>query len=69
MSTYPPSDSETDTSRERRLFGRERPIYEVLGGGKGTLIYILHIFPSNKIVHKIMVQIDSVNFFFFFFWL
>ncbi|PON38947.1 Reticulon [Parasponia andersonii] len=34
MSNYPPSDSENEISRGRRLFGREKPIYEVLGGGK-----------------------------------
>ncbi|XP_024030357.1 reticulon-like protein B9 [Morus notabilis] len=34
MSIYPPSDSENDTTRHKRLFGRERPIHEVLGGGQ-----------------------------------
>lgn len=42
------SDSENDRTGQGRLFGRERPIHEVLGGGKGTIIYFSLICPLNK---------------------
>lgn len=32
-----PSKLDAAKSRVRRLFGREKPVYEVLGGGKRTL--------------------------------
>lgn len=43
-----PSDSENERTGQGRLFGRERPIHEVLGGGKGTIIYFSLICPLSK---------------------
>lgn len=40
MTGHGSSYSEYDTSRSAKLFGRGRPIHEVLGGGKGTVYYL-----------------------------
>lgn len=41
MSTYTYLSNDNDNrARRMRLFGRERPIYEILGGGKGMICEI-----------------------------
>lgn len=37
MTGHGSSYSKYDTSRSAKLFGRVRPMHEVLGGGKGTV--------------------------------
>ena len=44
MTTSYSSGSEYATAKPAKLFGRERPIHDVLGGGKGTTYYYLSIY-------------------------
>lgn len=42
------SDSDDQPATTSRLFGRERPLHQILGGGKGNFILSLL---SMKLVH------------------
>lgn len=52
MATHYPSDSDDYTAPNTKLFRRQRPIHEALGGGKGTL-YCTVLYCFNVVFLKL----------------